>query len=275
LIGISSILPGMFAVLSLGDWPPGQVHLDWTTNSRRLLPDVESAIELAWQQALQRPGALLFDGPMCRLERWDAQPDQLHLTLSPCNYKTFFGTNMTHPEFAEKFGPYVLANPVGLSTALCSFDGSLLLGHRTQNVAYYPGRIHPFAGSLEPKDHDVFTAMRRELHEELSLTDTELSDLRCLGIISDNQLRQPELIFTANSPLNSSQIISRLDTTEHRAAHTIPATADGIEAALATDCEEMTPVAIASILLWGRRRFGVDWFQRLASPKLITTGSEL
>ena len=256
----------MFSVLCLGDWPIGRVQTDWTASTRRLLPEVESAIELVWQRAKAVPGTLLFDGPMCRMEQWDAHPDRLHLKISPCGYKTFFGTNMTNPQFS----PDVLANPVGLSTALCSSDGSLLLGRRNQNLAYYPGRIHPFAATLEPHDADVFAAIRRELHEELSLTPTDLSDMRCLGIVADDRLKQPELVFSIDSNLTRSAIVSRLDTTEHRSAYEIPATAAGIESALATDADQLTPAAVASLLLWGRHRLGVDWYTRLATPKLVT-----
>jgi hypothetical protein len=260
----------MFAVLCLGDWPIGQVQTNWTASTRRLLPEVESAIELAWQQALAVPAALLFDGPMCRMENFDAQPDRLQLTISPCTYKSFFGTNMTNPQFAQQFGADVMANPIGLSTALRSSDGSLLLGRRNQNVAYYPGKIHPFAGTLEPHDADVFAALRRELREELSLAPADLTDLRCLGIVADNRLKQPELIFAVDSNLSRSEIVSQLDTTEHRSAYSIPATADGIDSALAADGDQMTPVAVASLLLWGRLRLGVDWYNAVATPKLVT-----
>jgi 8-oxo-dGTP pyrophosphatase MutT (NUDIX family) len=256
----------MFRVLHLGDWPVGKVQTHWTQSTRRLLPQVESAIESAWQHAIQKPNALLFDGPMCRLESWHATPDQLTLTVSPATYKSFFGTNMSHPQFADQFGPDVMANPAGLSTALHSNDGWLLLGRRSETVAYYPGKIHPFAGCMEPTDPDVFTAIHRELLEELSLT--EVTNLRCTGIVADEKLRQPELIFAADTPLTRPQITSQLDPAEHRAIYAIPATADGIESALLADAHEMTPVAIASLLLWGRLRLAPDWFNRTATRRL-------
>ena len=67
---------------------------------------------------------------MCRLERWEASPDgsRLHLSMSTTSYKPFFGTNMSHPELADRYGPDVLANPIGVSPALETSDGQLLLG---------------------------------------------------------------------------------------------------------------------------------------------------
>jgi 8-oxo-dGTP pyrophosphatase MutT (NUDIX family) len=207
------------------------------------------------------PGVHLFDGPMCRLESWDATETRLRLELSKTTYKIFLGTNMAHPEFADQFGPDVMANPVGLSPALSTSDGYLLLGHRTQSVAYYPGRIHPFSGSLEPTDPDLFTAVRRELNEELSLDAADVAEIRCTGIVEDASLRQPEFIFAAESIRTRAEIEARLDRLEHQSVFAISTTAAGIENALREEAR-FTPVAIASLLLWGRLRFDEAWFEK-------------
>ena len=163
--------------LRAGDWGPGDVEVEWVASTRRVVPEVEALIERAWAEATARPGAHLFDGPACRLERWEVSPDgtRLRLALSHTSYKPFFGTNMSHPELADRYGPEVMANPVGVSPALETSDGMLLLGRRNGAVAYYPNGVHPFAGALDPADGgDVFRAVRRELAEELALTEPEV-----------------------------------------------------------------------------------------------------
>src|SRR5205823_2713337 len=113
---------------------------------------------------------------------------------------------------ADELGKDVLANPVGLSTTLQTVDGWLLLGRRNDSVAYYPNRVHPFAGALEPHDElDIFDEMRRELREELDFGPNDILDMRCIGLVEDRELRQPELIFTTESTAGRSQIESRLD----------------------------------------------------------------
>jgi len=75
-------------------------------------------------------------------------------------------------------------------------DDWLLLGRRNATVAYYPSRVPPFAGALEPGDPtDVFAEARRELREELGFVEHDVSDIRLAGIVEDASLRQPELIF--------------------------------------------------------------------------------
>jgi 8-oxo-dGTP pyrophosphatase MutT (NUDIX family) len=244
-----------------GDWGPGDVDVAWVPSGRRILPAVEALIERAWAEAINRPGLHLFDGPMCRMEKWDVSGDgaRLRLELSTTSYKVFWGTNLSHPHLAGRHGISVMANPVGVSPALETADGFLLLGRRSATVAYYPDRVHPFAGALEPADGgDLFAAVRRELGEELSLRGGEVGDVRCTGIVEDENLKQPELILRARSALTRAQIESRLDPVEHHG--TYPAEAIAISVVRAIADPLLTPVAVASLLLWGRHRFGQAWF---------------
>jgi hypothetical protein len=258
------MIPRMLTFLAAGDWARGQIHATWGASSRRIVPKVEQAIDAAWREALLRPGVKLFDGPMCRLGSWDASPDSLRLMLSETSYKPFFGTNLSHPELADRFGRDVMANPVGVSPALHTADGFLLLGRRNSSVAYYPNRIHPFAGALEPRDDgDMLAAVRRELREELSLADEDIFDVRCTGIAEDRALRQPELLFRADTRLTKAQLEAQVHADEHHHSLAIPATREAVEQIIRNP--ELTPVAVASLMLWGRVRFGNDWYRGTAS----------
>ena len=259
---------------ALGNWSPEQVHVEHVPGGGRLrVPEIDAAIELAWKGALTRPGVTLFDGPMCRLVSWEATSDALRLVLSKTSYKDFLGTNLTHPEFADRYGPEVLANPVGVSPALITADGYLMMGRRNASVAYYPNRIHPFAGALDPQDASPFAAVRRELGEELGFRDVDIAPdgIRCTGIAEDLSIRQPELIFAVRTLRTRSEVESRLDQAEHDESYVTLATGNGIATALGS-LQEFTPVAVAAMLLWGRSSFGEEWFLT-ASSGLIAAGS--
>jgi hypothetical protein len=250
----------MLAFPLVGCWTPSQITISWTQSSRPIVPHVEQLIEQFWQTAMSRPGVLLFDGPMCRLESLQSRGGSLHLQLSHTSYKIFMGTNLSHAELADQYGPQILANPIGLSAALISSDGFLLLGRRNANVAYYPSRVHPFAGALEPSEPlDVFEEVRRELREELSLADADVRKIVCTGMATDLSIKQPEMMFAVRSNRDRSQIESQLDHEEHRGVWSSAIDRNSIEAALASD-EQFTPIARAAILLWGRREFGDKWF---------------
>ncbi len=246
----------------VGDWGSEAIQVRWAASSHVVPPEAAALIEEAWREAMERPGVKLFDGPMCRMESWAATPDRLELVLSLTSYKLFLGTNLTHPELAEQFGRQVLANPIGVSPALESADGYLLLGRRNSSLAYYPGGVHPFAGALEPRDGlDLFGAVRRELAEELSFGDADVSEIRCTGIVEDVGLRQPEVIFRVHSPLTRDQIYGQVKRDEHHEGWAIPATSEAIESAVRDPA--LTPVAVAALVLWGRVRLGDEWFNSL------------
>ncbi len=250
----------MLAFPLIGSWKPGQITIDWTGSTRPVIDQVERAIDTTWAEAMRRPGVHLFDGPMCRFEAMELRGDQMHLTLSTTSYKPFLGTNLRNAHLADVYGRRVLANPVGVSAALLSSDQFLLLGRRNASVAYYPSRVHPFAGCLEPAENlDVFDEVRRELREELAMKPGDIAELICTGIAEDLSLRQPEMIFAATTRLTRRQVEAQLDPKEHRGVWSIPAMPSAIEQALKST-EQFTPVAVASMLLWGRIEFGEEWF---------------
>lgn len=251
----------------LGNFPRGHVICSFVNSSFQPPPHAKALIEHAWNTAKASLGDKLFDGPMCRLESFRLLNDSLLLNLSLTSYKQFLGTNLTHAALADQLGQNSLASPLGLSSALTAADGTLLLGQRNNLVAYYPNRIHPFAGALEPHPHntDVFAEIQRELHEELALTPSAISDLQCLAIAEDRSLRQPELVFLVRSTLTQQQIQSQLDPTEHLQTFAVK---PNPAAALHTLQHQplLTPIAAATLLLWGRETFGLDWFNAASTP---------
>jgi hypothetical protein len=255
----------MIVFHKIGRWDRPQLRLRWTESSLRETPEVRAIIETEWRDALLRqPPVHLFDGPMCRLERVQSEGAVLEMELSRTSYKTFYGTNLTHPELAEIYGEEVMARAVGVSVGLVSADGYFMLGRRNSSVAYYPNRLHPFAGTLEPDDAlDAFAAAERELMEELDLLPAEICAPECIGLVEDQKLSQPELILCASTTKTRQQIESKIDQAEHHDAWAVRAEAQAVERELHEE-SLFTPVARATILLFGRIRFGGEWFEAAA-----------
>ena len=240
-----------------GPFAEGDVATRLVASTRRDTPASAASVEAAWERMRDTPGLNLFDGPMCRLEMFHVEhlpnlPPRLVLSLSRTGYKIFLGTNLHGP---RDLPPQTLANPVGVSPALETADGFLLFGRRNGRVAYYPHRLHPFSGSLEPtpptadgSSVDVFAECRRELGEELNLTAAEVPHLALLGIVEDGDIRHPELILHARTTRTRDEVTARLDPAEHAAAEAVAATAEGVAAAL--ERPDFTPVGRAVLTLW-------------------------
>jgi 8-oxo-dGTP pyrophosphatase MutT (NUDIX family) len=253
---------------AIGRWEAADVLVRWVADNRPRAGEIEKIIEQTWESARSRPGLNLFDGPMCRLERFSAGKI-LELDVSPTSYRVFWGTNLNNSWLGGKYGAQSLANAIGLSCALESADGFLLLGRRNAGVAYYPSRVHPFAGTLEPAETvDVFAEVGRELTEELGLRRDDLTHLVCTAIIEDISIGQPELVFSAKSSRSRSQLQGMLDASEHDSLIAIEPTRQNVESSLKDSA--MTPVALGTILLWGREHFGTDWFD--AAERAVNLG---
>jgi 8-oxo-dGTP pyrophosphatase MutT (NUDIX family) len=221
---------------------------------------VWAEIERVWGVMSAKPGVHLFDGAMCRMESCSADANGLSMVLSDVSYKSFAGTNMHNPQFATQYGESSMANPLGISVALISSDGFLAMGRRNERVAYYPGRIHPFAGALEPEDElDVFAAVGRELHEELGLSGDELAQMKCLGMAEDRGLVQPELIYYAQVQRSLDELRRGVDEVEHDAIVAVSVKPEEFERELSS-AKLYTPIALATMLLCGREKFGTEWF---------------
>ena len=250
-----------FKLLVVGRFLPGQVRVRWNESTRLVLPQVETLIEQAWQETISTPGVRLYDGRVARLESFDLRGNELDLAISPTSYRIVVGTNFANPGLQDDFGEAVMANPLGVSTSLLTADGYWIMGRRNRSVAYYPARVHPFAGSLEVREEvDIFHDVRRELREELALGESDIVQVTHVGLVCDQTLRHPEAVFFTETRLSRKQVTHQLDPDEHDAVWSTPATPQDTAAALAND--ELTPVARASLLLGGRERFGVEWFER-------------
>ncbi len=226
-------------MLVTGCWPRHTVTATWTTSTLALTTGDQAAIAARWaEREAAAAGISLFDGPMGRLETWEADATGLRLTLSRTSYRTFLGTNVDHPDHPRPRR----ADPLGVSTLVRSADGFLLLGVRSLRVALYPGGIHPFGGGVESTtgDPDPVGDALRELHEEAGVTAADLGAVTCLGIGIDPILAQPELLVLAESHLDAATIAARIDPDEHSAPWQIAA-AD-VPAALHREAR-LTPIA--------------------------------
>lgn len=185
-------------------------------------PDVQELIEKTWLATLARPGVKLFDGPVCRFEFSRDDGHRLVIALSQTSYRMVVGTNFCNPHLARTHGPEFLANPLGVSAALRSRDGLLVLGRRNHSVAYYPGLLHPFAGSVEVRHHiNLFDDVRRELNEEIGFAPGDIASIRFAGIAEDRALLHPEAIFVVDSTRDAREILARVREEEHSEAQIV------------------------------------------------------
>jgi hypothetical protein len=250
---------GQVVIRVTGDWPAESVDIQIVPSSWKAPPSVLEQIDAEWER-VARTGVTLFDGPMCRLEKYLATPARFTLSLSETTYRIFVGTHLYHANLADTHGPLILANSLGVSVLVRTADDFLLLGRRNETVVYYASRLHPFAGALEPTDQsNPFVASRRELHEEAGLTDADITSLRCIALVEDRHLHQSELIMRADTRLTRAQVESQAGREEHHNLVAIEAADQRLRELLRNP--GLTPVALGGLLVWGRSEWGDQWLE--------------
>lgn len=278
------LLPYVTAVF--GSFEPAEVRVSYDAAPRPTTPELDQLIIEEWerQTALARDhGRLMFNGELLRYIGHEVSEEPqggrpfFSLTVGPTCYRDFVGTNLFNHHRLGEYGWHRFANPIGTTATLASSDGSICYGRRSARVAYHAGHIHTFGGALERKDMtaegrvDVFASVLRELVEEVAVGPQDLQDLRCVGLIRDREIHQPEVLFEARLRMTAAELQERWLTAkeadEHDSLVMLP-DQPGAIVPFIHGCGLIAPVAIGGLMLHGRMTWGEDWYSE-AARKLI------
>jgi 8-oxo-dGTP pyrophosphatase MutT (NUDIX family) len=212
---------------------------------------------------------VLFNGRLCRLINCETEESLLKMTLGEVSYKEVVGTNFTNPQLRYLHGPEVLANPLGVSAALVSHDGYVILGRRSQKVYFNAGQVHPVGGTVDPPDKagkvpDPFDSMADEIREELGLPAEAITRNICLGIVRAKPIVQPEMIFEVHVKADVEAIRAAAATAPDGAEHdellAVRNDPAGVVTFIEKNYSQLTSLAMATLLLLGQRHWGMGWF---------------
>ena len=263
---------GTFFLDVMDQFERDKVAVTWTDQARATNDSIDEMIEKSWREQTRRAedaGARIFNGQLCRLISHCCNDGRLDLTLGPVSFKEFIGTNATQAYIRHLHGAEAMANPLGVSAAVCTSDELIVLGMRSGNMIQYPGRIHPVGGTVEPPKAngaplDPFKAILDELSEETAVPPDSVSGLLCLGLVRDRNTVQPELIFDCHVDCDVVSLFASASTAPDAAEHSSLVPIRDHPGAVVSFMEQhfsqLTPVAMATLLLHGLRHWGSGWF---------------
>jgi hypothetical protein len=265
---------GTFFLDVMDQFPREKVLVTWSDRPRETNDSVEELIEKAWldqTKAAETSGVKIFNGKLSRLISHRCEDDLLKLTLGPVSFKEFIGTNATQAYIRHLHGTEVMANPLGVSTAVCTNDGLIVLGMRNNNMIQYANRIHPVGGTVEPPEAnadtatpDPFMAIIHELDEETAVPPDSVSGIVCLGLVRDRNTVQPELIFDCHVDCDVVTLFASaataIDAAEHSSLVPVRDHPGAVVSFMEQHYSQLTPIAMATLLLHGLRHWGSGWF---------------
>lgn len=134
------------------------------------------------------------------------------MVLQRARYFDYIGTNLS-PHACER------THAIGLAALLFTADGLCILQQRDTDLAIRPGMLGPsMSGTLEPSDLVGVTRLsqldaRREIREELGVTNAEIADLSLLALIREPERGgAPELMFRGHLQLTADALRRRTQT---------------------------------------------------------------
>jgi 8-oxo-dGTP pyrophosphatase MutT (NUDIX family) len=142
-------------ILARGPWKRGQVAVRWREDSYEPEPHQSAAADRAIA-ALEDRGSPAHDGLAARLAAFEADGDELRLTLQPMRWSVRLGDDA--------------AAALSVLCVARDADGRWLAGRRAPWVATWAGRWALGAGGAVEVGEDPVEALTRELAEEWSVT---------------------------------------------------------------------------------------------------------
>ncbi|MCP4645670.1 MAG: hypothetical protein GY851_34815, partial [bacterium] len=131
------------------------------------------------------------------------------------------------------------------------------------------GCIHPFGGMVErpaepDKTPDPFDTMNAELLQELALPAESITQSICLGVVRCKRIVQPEMVFEVNVAGDvetvRDQAAGALDASEHDELVPVRDHPGTMVTYIEKNYAQLTPVAMATLLLHGQKHWGMGWF---------------
>ncbi len=243
-----------------GLWGPRSIQ--YVRQPRPDFPsDAEGLIASCWDAELAK-NPNLTPGPMLALTevRDHSAVDTLQCILVQSDYRRFMGT--TRMEFGKRWPKLVMPSFAALGV-LVSSDGMLILGHRSSKIDY-GGLYHAVpACRVTPDQRDAFSAIYIEAKEELGLEPNEISDVICVGVVSDmvwGRLNN-EFVFYIRSTLTFAEIQDRAQTAKSANEHDrliglVWNESKDVSDFLHLNARNMVPTGFAAVALAMRHMFG-------------------
>jgi 8-oxo-dGTP pyrophosphatase MutT (NUDIX family) len=116
----------------------------------------------------------------------------------------------------ERFQKLFQPAPLSVDGLILTSDNCVLIAKRHPNkVGTYGEAWHVPSGYVDDTDCDasgkinLFQAMRREIHEEIGITENEITNLVSLGVAKNPDVATVNVLFFGSTQLKSTDIIDR------------------------------------------------------------------
>jgi len=196
-----------FRIHLSGNWSSAQIRIDYQPSEYILPEEFSRRAVKFWDDLIADGRRRIFNGALCRLEKFREENGSLHLSFSRTCYRDLLFSNAHTEELLDKLGAAGPVRALGISAIIETADGFLPIIRRSAHVGEGPGALDIIGGHIHPDEHfhngvpEVFVAIKDEIHAELGVPLDLLDDCLCIGLTENFRHRKPELAFLVRLPL--------------------------------------------------------------------------
>jgi 8-oxo-dGTP pyrophosphatase MutT (NUDIX family) len=239
-------------------------------SSIKRTPESEAYLEQKWKELLAsgfKPWPNDTKPSRYRLADAKVENGTLITTLDPAiSYRDCVGgsTDEYREQFGEEASMRALASTVIVLAHNQAGEEGIMLTLRNSTQDYKPNGFHVSTGGWIDinKKETPLEAAYRELEEEAGISKNEVEDFFCRGIVNDPLRNQGDIIFQGTSSVPIEEIKKRCHDDENELLF-IPTDRIKIQQWLLAPAHANTTIGLSAILLFGKDRFGEQWFNEM------------
>jgi len=201
-------------ILTFGKYDEKKLHVSYSNETLKRSSLISKYIKSEWKKKkIQNP--TIFPGNLAHVRNFEVDEKSIQIDTIHTTYDDYLVT--CNQKFFNKFSSYDSANPLSVGALILTYDGKIILGKRNKDVATHKECITVPSGMVDEKDIvdgckiDAFSAVKREIFEEIFLHQNKISTIFCMGLIFNRKRHQMFLPFFCKTGMIYEDILQSFD----------------------------------------------------------------
>lgn len=242
-----------------------KILFHYDKKKRNIPEEVKRIITSEWRKKDAKIGNVYAGSKnsirLFRYEGHEVKKNDINIFLGETDYRETYGTNIKHPELADKYGEKTLSNALAVCGIIVTSDNNILLFRRSENVLEKPSYWHTIGGHLEMNKRavldgpNIYKSLEQELYQEVPSLLGKLKTIQpiCFAQPMDSLKREFGCLIRVEI---SSKNIKNLELNfEHNKYEIIDGNLKSIVGFLSTDKRKVVPMTLATLYHYCLLRF--------------------
>jgi hypothetical protein len=243
-----------------GTIDPEKIQFNYNSDRHLAISSNQVAEKNKIIENISKSGKKVEIKPLYKFFSLIEKEDSIILNLGYTDFGEYLLTDVTHPEWCDKYGPSIMSNPLSISAITVTSDNFILLGRRSDSVIDQPGMIQTLPGGFIHPPESITDATIHELFEELAVDSNEIIKIIVIGLARMRKSGKPELLLKINLNLSLSEISSRcgIDDWEFIKLDALKNDEHSVRDFFTQHMNSLAPASHATLISFFKQNYGKD-----------------